>query len=121
MECYTQSEHSKLHPSRRSSKAQSIGRSTLYVPHFPLPPFHFLSPFPYSLLTNPKVDAVPVFTWSAVEVSLGIMAAGILELGPLMRKYNVKGFEAYAVHERLDDDTEPLKLQNIVTKDGQMI
>jgi hypothetical protein len=49
------------------------------------------------------------------------MAAGILELGPLMRKYNVKGFEAYAVHERLDDDMEPLKLRNIVTKDGQMI
>lgn len=106
-----QSEYSKFHPSRRSSKAQSFSRSTLYVP----------LPLPLSLANASPVDAVPVFTWSVVEVSIGIIVAGILELGPLMRKYNVKGFESYAVHERLDDDTEPLKLQNIVTKDGGMI
>ena len=45
-----------------------------------------------------------------------------MELGPLMQKYNVRGFEAYAnTHDRLDDDTEPLKLRTIVTKDGSMI
>lgn len=60
---------------------------------------------------DPLFDAAPVFTWSAVEVSIGICVAGIMELGPLMNKYNVKGFEYYASYvERLEDE-EPLKLQ----------
>ncbi|KAL0936152.1 P-type ATPase [Colletotrichum truncatum] len=50
------------------------------------------------------LDAAPVFTWSAVEVSIGIIIAGLIELGPLAAKYNVKGFESYAV----DDDKYPL-------------
>ena len=54
------------------------------------------------------VDAAPVFLWSAVEVSIGIMAAGILELSPLMRRYNVKGFEES--WEQMDEfsDTRPI-------------
>ena len=36
-----------------------------------------------------------------------------MELGPLMNKYNVKGFEYYATYaERLEDE-EPLKLQTM--------
>ncbi|KAK2030341.1 hypothetical protein LX32DRAFT_586817 [Colletotrichum zoysiae] len=41
-------------------------------------------------------DAAPVFTWSAIEVSIGIIIAGLIELGPLAAKYRVKGFESYA-------------------------
>jgi hypothetical protein len=63
---------------------------------------------------DPLFDAAPVFTWSAVEVSIGICVAGIMELGPLMHKYNVKGFEYYATYVvRLEDDEEPLKLQDM--------
>ena len=46
------------------------------------------------------------------------MVAGILELGPLMRKYGVKGFENYSTYVTKlsdDDDMEPLKMQ-IMTK-----
>ncbi|KAK2052252.1 hypothetical protein LY76DRAFT_598754 [Colletotrichum caudatum] len=41
-------------------------------------------------------DAAPVFTWSAIEVSIGIIIAGLIELGPLAAKYKLKGFESYA-------------------------
>ncbi|KAK1977365.1 hypothetical protein LZ30DRAFT_784926 [Colletotrichum cereale] len=41
-------------------------------------------------------DAAPVFTWSAIEVSIGIIIAGLIELGPLAAKYRIKGFESYA-------------------------
>ncbi|KAK2036548.1 hypothetical protein LZ31DRAFT_615152 [Colletotrichum somersetense] len=41
-------------------------------------------------------DAAPVFTWSAIEVSIGIIIAGLIELGPLAAKYRLKGFESYA-------------------------
>ncbi|RDW78011.1 hypothetical protein BP5796_05863 [Coleophoma crateriformis] len=60
-------------------------------------------------------DAAPVFEWSVVEVSIGICVAGILELGPLMRKYNVKGFESYSSFAKLEDDKRPIiiKMQNI--------
>ncbi|RDW85146.1 hypothetical protein BP6252_02736 [Coleophoma cylindrospora] len=60
-------------------------------------------------------DAAPVFEWSVVEVSIGICVAGILELGPLMRKYNVKGFESYSTFAKLEDDKKPIiiKLQTI--------
>lgn len=59
-----------------------------------------------------KVDAAPVFLWSGVEVSIGICVAGILELGPLMRKWNVKGFEDYSVFASLsDDEAVPIKMQ----------
>ncbi|KAF6798824.1 hypothetical protein CSOJ01_12621 [Colletotrichum sojae] len=51
-------------------------------------------------------DAAPVFTWSAVEVSIGIVIAGLIELGPLAAKYGVKGFESYA---ELDDQEVPMK------------
>ncbi|KAK1991494.1 hypothetical protein LX36DRAFT_619147 [Colletotrichum falcatum] len=40
-------------------------------------------------------DAAPVFTWSAIEVSIGIIIAGLIELGPLAAKYGLKGFESY--------------------------
>ncbi|EFQ36797.1 hypothetical protein CGRA01v4_13193 [Colletotrichum graminicola] len=40
-------------------------------------------------------DAAPVFTWSAIEVSIGIIIAGLIELGPLAAKYRLKGFESY--------------------------
>ncbi|OHF03207.1 hypothetical protein CORC01_01591 [Colletotrichum orchidophilum] len=42
------------------------------------------------------LDAAPVFNWSAIEVSIGIIIAGLIELGPLAAKYNIKGFESYA-------------------------
>lgn len=45
---------------------------------------------------NSTVDAAPVFNWSAIEVSIGIIIAGLIELGPLAAKYNIKGFESYA-------------------------
>ncbi|TVY58672.1 hypothetical protein LSUE1_G009458, partial [Lachnellula suecica] len=64
-------------------------------------------------------DASPVFAWSIVEVSIGICVAGILELGPLMRRYNVKGFESYSGQfAKMGDDTEPLKLQDMGKGDG---
>lgn len=47
-----------------------------------------------------------MFTWSAVEVSIGIVIAGLIELGPLAAKYGIKGFESYA---ELDDQEVPMK------------
>lgn len=44
--------------------------------------------------------------WSAVEVSIGIVIAGLIELGPLAAKLGLKGFESYA---RLDDFHMPTK------------
>ncbi|TQN67046.1 hypothetical protein CSHISOI_08396 [Colletotrichum shisoi] len=52
------------------------------------------------------LDAAPVFMWSAVEVSIGIVIAGLIELGPLAAKLGLKGFESYA---RLDDFHMPTK------------
>ncbi|GJC80055.1 hypothetical protein ColLi_02893 [Colletotrichum liriopes] len=46
--------------------------------------------------TDQLLDAAPVFTWSAIEVSIGIIIAGLIELGPLAAKYGIKGFESYA-------------------------
>ncbi|KUJ09215.1 uncharacterized protein LY89DRAFT_280048 [Mollisia scopiformis] len=61
--------------------------------------------------TDPLFDAAPVFLWSAVEVSIGIAVAGILELRPLMRKYNVKGFEDS--FDQIDEDRIPIRLQSM--------
>ncbi|GKT52587.1 uncharacterized protein ColSpa_12768 [Colletotrichum spaethianum] len=46
----------------------------------------------------------PVFNWSAIEVSIGIIIAGLIELGPLAAKFGIGGFENYAS----DDDRYPL-------------
>ncbi|WYZ38500.1 hypothetical protein EsH8_III_000414 [Colletotrichum jinshuiense] len=54
------------------------------------------------------VDAAPVFTWSAIEVSIGIIIAGLIELGPLAAKYGIKGFESYA--STLDYDSDDSQL-----------
>jgi hypothetical protein len=51
-------------------------------------------------------DAAPVFLWSAVEVSIGISVAGIIELRPLMQRYNVKGFEMNS--GQMEDDSRPI-------------
>lgn len=61
--------------------------------------------------TDQLFDAAPVFLWSAAEVSIGISVAGILELSPLMRRYNVKGFEA--PFDELPDDRIPIRLQSM--------
>ncbi|KAE9368272.1 hypothetical protein N431DRAFT_381593 [Stipitochalara longipes BDJ] len=60
---------------------------------------------------DPLFDAAPVFLWSALEVSIGISVAGIIELRPLMRKYNVKGFEDS--FEEIDEDMRPIRLQSM--------
>jgi hypothetical protein len=52
-----------------------------------------------------------VFLWSAVEVTIGISAAGIIELRPLMRKYNVKGFEDS--FDEIEEDAVPIRLQSM--------
>ncbi|CAG8974285.1 hypothetical protein HYALB_00010353 [Hymenoscyphus albidus] len=63
---------------------------------------------------DPLFEAAPVFWWSAAEVSIGIIVAGILELGPLMRKMNVKGFEDYTMFATLgDDDMQPINLKSM--------
>jgi hypothetical protein len=59
------------------------------------------------------VDAAPVLLWSAVEVSIGISAAGIIELAPLMRKLHVKGFEGSFDKLDEDSDTRPIRLQSM--------
>jgi hypothetical protein len=46
-----------------------------------------------------------------VEVSIGICAAGILELAPLMRRYNVKGFEGS--FDQLPEDRRPIRLNTM--------
>lgn len=61
--------------------------------------------------TDALFDAAPVFLWSAVEVSIGIMAAGIIELSPLMRRWGVKGFEDS--FDRMDEDKVPIRLQSM--------
>jgi hypothetical protein len=58
-----------------------------------------------------KVDAAPVFLWSAVEVSIGISVAGILELRPLMQRYRVQGFED--AFDQLNEDNRPIRLENM--------
>jgi hypothetical protein len=62
-----------------------------------------------------KVDAAPVFLWSAVEVSIGIFVAGILELRPLLGKYNVKGFENYSPQpfSRMNDESDMMRLKDM--------
>ncbi|KAL3419515.1 P-type ATPase [Phlyctema vagabunda] len=60
---------------------------------------------------DPLFDAAPVFTWSTVEVSIGICVAGILELGPLMQRYRVKGFESHSSFEDIPEDQKPISLQ----------
>ncbi|CZR64569.1 uncharacterized protein PAC_14467 [Phialocephala subalpina] len=61
--------------------------------------------------TDPLFDAAPVFLWSAAEVSIGISVAGILELRPLMQRFQVKGFEA--PFDQLADDRIPIRLQSM--------
>lgn len=60
---------------------------------------------------DPLFDAAPVFLWSAVEVSIGISAAGIIELSPLMRRFNVKGFED--AFDKLPEDRQPIRLESM--------
>jgi len=48
-----------------------------------------------------------------VEVSIGINAAGIIELAPLMRKLNVKGFEDSFDKLDEDNDIRPIRLQRM--------
>ncbi|PMD37956.1 hypothetical protein L207DRAFT_491555 [Hyaloscypha variabilis F] len=60
---------------------------------------------------DPLFDAAPVFLWSALEVSIGISVAGIIELRPLMRKLNVKGFEDS--FDQIDEDMRPIRLQSM--------
>jgi hypothetical protein len=48
-----------------------------------------------------------VFLWSTVEVSIGISVAGIIELGPLMRRFKVKGFDKPV------EDRNPIRLQDM--------
>ncbi|KAF9877961.1 hypothetical protein CkaCkLH20_04537 [Colletotrichum karsti] len=57
-------------------------------------------------------DAAPVFNWSAIEVSIGIIIAGLIELGPLAAKYGLQGFESYA---EIEDDQVPMKPINRAT------
>lgn len=57
-------------------------------------------------LISITVDAAPVFTWSAIEVSIGIIIAGLIELGPLGAKYGVKGFESFAPSKPISNDYE---------------
>ncbi|PVH86548.1 hypothetical protein DL98DRAFT_567408 [Cadophora sp. DSE1049] len=66
--------------------------------------------------TDQLFDAAPVFTWSAVEVSIGLIVAGLLELGPLMAKYGAKGFDHYSRFATLGDD-DTVKLQTIQSMD----
>ncbi|KAL2075933.1 hypothetical protein VTL71DRAFT_876 [Oculimacula yallundae] len=65
-------------------------------------------------------DAAPVFTWSAVEVSIGLIVAGLLELGPLMAKYGAKGFDSYSRFGTLGDD-DTVKLQTIQSMDKSSV
>jgi rhodopsin domain-containing protein len=60
---------------------------------------------------DPLFDAAPVFLWSALEVSIGISVAGIIELRPLMKKWGVKGFEDN--FDIMDEDMQPIKLQTM--------
>jgi hypothetical protein len=54
-------------------------------------------------------DAADVFLWSFLEVSLGITVAGVLELGPLMQKLGVRGFENVGSSlENMEDDVHRL-------------
>ncbi|KAK2005771.1 hypothetical protein LZ32DRAFT_596634 [Colletotrichum eremochloae] len=55
-------------------------------------------------------DAAPVFTWSAIEVSIGIIIAGLIELGPLAAKYGLKGFESYTYPDTTFPQTKPNNL-----------
>lgn len=62
--------------------------------------------------TDQLFDAAPVFLWSAVEVSIGISVAGIIELRPLMKKYNVKGFQDS--FDEIENDRSPIvRLQSM--------
>ena len=60
---------------------------------------------------DPLFDAAPVFLWSALEVSIGISVAGIIELRPLMRKLNIRGFEDS--FDQIDEDMRPIRLQSM--------
>jgi hypothetical protein len=54
-------------------------------------------------------DAADVFLWSFLEVSLGITVAGVLELGPLMQRFGVRGFENVGSSLKdMEDDTHRL-------------
>lgn len=64
----------------------------------------------------PKDAAAPVFLWSGVEVSIGIMIAGAMECGPLMAAWGVKGFESFGSTNNMEiDDVEPLKMETLTT------
>lgn len=70
-----------------------------------------LSLSPQLLICESIVDAAPVFLWSAVEVSIGISVAGIIELRPLMQRFRVRGFEDS--FEQLSDDAKPIRLRSM--------
>ncbi|PBP24267.1 P-type ATPase [Diplocarpon rosae] len=65
-------------------------------------------------------DAAPVFTWSAVEVSIGIIIAGLIEMGPLMAKWGFPGFESYNRFASLGDE-DTVKLQRMQSMDKTSI
>ncbi|OHW92348.1 hypothetical protein CSPAE12_09071 [Colletotrichum incanum] len=63
--------------------------------------------------TDQLLDAAPVFTWSAIEVSIGIIIAGLIELGPLAAKYGIRGFESYADTDERHLLTKPNDVSSI--------
>ncbi|CAL3972264.1 hypothetical protein PZA11_004573 [Diplocarpon coronariae] len=65
-------------------------------------------------------DAAPVFTWSAVEVSIGIIIAGLIEMGPLMAKWGFPGFDSYNRFASLGDE-DTVKLQRMQSMDKTSI
>ncbi|PBP16486.1 P-type ATPase [Diplocarpon rosae] len=69
---------------------------------------------------NRSDDAAPVFTWSAVEVSIGIIIAGLIEMGPLMAKWGFPGFESYNRFASLGDE-DTVKLQRMQSMDKTSI
>ncbi len=100
--------------SQTSSDLEHLSNSRLRQIHFVSQANHVAVTSGQLANLSSTVDAAPVFLWSAVEVSIGICVAGILEMGPLMRKWNVKGFEDYSVFASLgDDDTKPMNLKDI--------
>ena len=73
---------------------------------------HFL----FLPLMNLTVDAAPVFTWSTVEVSIGLVVAGVIELGPLMAKLGFQGFDYCSTFVRTGDD-DTVQLNKILSMD----
>ncbi|KAJ5037548.1 uncharacterized protein L3040_007720 [Drepanopeziza brunnea f. sp. 'multigermtubi'] len=66
--------------------------------------------------TDQLYDAAPVFSWSAVEVSIGLIIAGLIELGPLMARLGFPGFDMYSRFATLGDE-DTLKLQQMPSMD----